>query len=70
MTTENQENGVRKVPLIFIVSACGFVVAARTKQFQLRQSTSEPLRFPGAQWLTVGPCTRNQPGTEPPEAAH
>jgi hypothetical protein len=34
MAVENQENGVRRAPLVFIVVACGFVVAARTKQFQ------------------------------------
>jgi hypothetical protein len=40
MAVENQENGVRRAPLIFVVPACGFVVAARTKQFQLDRSTS------------------------------
>jgi len=35
MAIENQENGVRRAPLIFIVPAWGFVVAARTKRSSL-----------------------------------
>ena len=31
MAVENQENGVRKALVIFIVPAWGFVVAARTE---------------------------------------
>jgi NAD(P)-dependent dehydrogenase (short-subunit alcohol dehydrogenase family) len=31
MAVENQENGVRRAPLIFVVPACGFVIAARTR---------------------------------------
>jgi hypothetical protein len=53
MTIENQEIRVRKAPLIFIVPACGFVVAARTKEFQLHQSTSELLGCSSAQRLTA-----------------
>jgi hypothetical protein len=49
MAVENQENGVRRAPLIFVVPACGFVVAARTKQFQLDRSTSEQIRCPSAE---------------------
>jgi len=53
MAVENQENGVRRAPLVFIVPACGFVVAARTKQFQICQATREQMPCPVAQWLTA-----------------
>jgi hypothetical protein len=54
MAVENQENGVRRAPLIFIVPACGFVAAARTNQFQVCQDTREQMPCPvGAQWLTA-----------------
>jgi hypothetical protein len=52
MAVESQENRIRRAPLIFIVPACGFVVAARTKPFQPPQSTSEQVRCPNAQRLT------------------
>jgi hypothetical protein len=55
MAVENQENGVRKAPLIFIVPAWGFVVAARTKPFQLHRSTSEQIRCPSAQRMVADP---------------
>jgi hypothetical protein len=47
MAVEIQENRVRRAPLIFTVPACGLVVAARTEQFQLRQSTGEQVSCPG-----------------------
>jgi hypothetical protein len=53
MAVESQENRIRRAPLIFIVPACGLVVAARTKQFQLHQSTSEQVGCPSAQRLTA-----------------
>jgi hypothetical protein len=53
MAVENQENGVQRAPLIFIVPACGFVVAARTKQFQVCQATREQMPCPGMQRLTA-----------------
>jgi len=48
MVVENQQNELVKAPLIFTVPACGFVVAARAREFQLRQSTSEQVCYPGA----------------------
>ena len=47
MVIENQENGVRRVPLTFTVPACGFVVAARTEQFQIIERAGEQLGFLG-----------------------
>ena len=50
MAVENQENpGVRRAPLIFVVPACGFVVATHTKQFQLDRSTGEQISCPSAE---------------------
>ena len=69
MAVENQENGVRKAPLIFIVPAWGFVVAARTKPFQLHRSTSETNTLPQRAAAGGRPYPRNQPGTEPEGAA-
>ena len=43
MTVENQENAVRRAPQIFVVPACGFVVAAPTKHFQVGQDTREQM---------------------------
>jgi hypothetical protein len=54
MTIENQEKGVRRAPLTFTVPACGFVVAARTKQFQLTERASEQSDFLGTRWPTAG----------------
>jgi hypothetical protein len=51
MAVENEEIEVQRAPLIFIVPALGFVVTARTKQFQLVQSTNEQISYPGAQRL-------------------
>jgi hypothetical protein len=48
MAVENQQNELVKAPLMFIVPACGFVVAARTREFQRRQSTSEQVSCAGA----------------------
>jgi len=45
MAIEIQENRVRRAPLIFTLPACGLVVAARTRQFQLRQSISEHVHW-------------------------
>ena len=53
MVAENQENRVRRAPLIFIVPACGFVVAARTKHFQARQTTSEEIPCLDPRWPTA-----------------
>jgi hypothetical protein len=47
MVIENQENRLRRAALTFTVPACGFVVAARTQQFQLTQRTAEQVDFPG-----------------------
>jgi len=44
MAAETQKNRPLKAPLIFTVPAYGFVVAARTKEFQLCQSASEQAR--------------------------
>jgi hypothetical protein len=53
MAVEIQENRVRRAPLIFTVPACGSVVAPRTRQFQLRQSTvSAKKRFAALPWST------------------
>jgi hypothetical protein len=54
MAVEIQENRVRIAPLIFTVPACGLVVAARTRQFQHRQSTSEELHCPGTRQPAAG----------------
>jgi|SRR5690349_19945324 hypothetical protein len=37
---------IRRAPLIFVVPACGFVVAARIKQFQLDRRTGEQISCP------------------------
>ena len=58
MAIENQENGVRRTPLIFVVPAWGFVVAARTKEFQIRQNTREQMPCPGVQGLTADPTRK------------
>ena len=47
MKIENQANGVRRAPLTFTVPACGFVVTARTEQFQIIERASEQLDFLG-----------------------
>jgi hypothetical protein len=61
MAVENQENGVRRASLIFIVPTRGFVVALRTKQFQVRQNTREQMPCPGAQRLTADPTREINP---------
>ena len=61
MAVEIQENGVWRAPLIFIVPACGFVVATRTKQFQVRQNTREEMPSPGAQGFTADPTREINP---------
>jgi hypothetical protein len=55
MLVENQENAVRRAPLIFVVPACGLIVPARLKQFQLRQSTSEQVHSTscGHRWTAL-----------------
>lgn len=53
MVVQSQENRNRRAPLIFIVPACGLVVAARTKPFQLNQRTSEQTLCPSAQRHTT-----------------
>lgn len=53
MAVEIQENGVRRAPLIFTVPAWGYVVAASTKQFQVRQNTNEQMPCPSALGLTA-----------------
>jgi hypothetical protein len=54
MDVENQENRVRRAPLIFTVPASGLVVAPRTRQFQLRQSASEQVYCPGTRRPAAG----------------
>ena len=48
MIVENQHSGLVKAPRIFTVPAYGLVVAARTREFQLRKSASEQVCRPGA----------------------
>lgn len=43
MKVENQENGVRRALLIFVLPACGFVEAAPTKHFEVGQNTREQI---------------------------
>jgi len=66
MAVETQENRIRRAPLIYIVRACGLVVAARTKQFQLAQSTSAQVRCLSAQPSTPDLARETEPeGTAP-----
>ena len=50
MVVENQAKRVRRTPLTFTVPACSFVVAARTKQFQLTERASEQSDFLDTRW--------------------
>ena len=63
MTIEHQERKVRRPPLTFTVPACGFVVAARSKQFQLTEPTSEQVNFLDTRWLATFRCETNQEQT-------
>ena len=54
MVVENQAKRVRRTPLTFTVPACSFVVAARTKQFQLNESASEQIEFLDTRWPAAG----------------
>jgi hypothetical protein len=67
MAVEIQENRVRIAPLIFTVPACGLVVAARTRQFQHRQSTSEELHCPGTRQPAAGFRSEINPEQSPRE---
>jgi len=67
MAVENQESTVRRAPLFFTVPACGFVMAARTEQFQLRQSTGEQVSCPGMRWSAAGFRRKINPEQSPRE---
>ena len=65
---ENQENRVRRAPLIFIVPAWVFVVATRTKPFQFIRALATNT-LPQRAAAGGRPYPRNPPGTEPEGAA-
>jgi hypothetical protein len=50
MIVENQPSGLVKAPLISTGPVYGLVVAALTREFQLRKSASEQVCRPGAWW--------------------